>query len=204
MRRVRVTMKCYLPPAHNMCGGGRFDPSLLLDPTKDWRAYDEAARGDLSLARGKRGSFTRAFDQIRYRLTLASRLFAVATKLVIAKPNETPRHAERRKRGSQVVALLASSLTMVTSEPLFIPLLKDGLKRAGFQQTRGTNGKTLSQDTIASETGPGASNNVADGRKLKSSEATSTHNASATELGRHWGRKVPTGKPAKLDQPLSE
>lgn len=106
-------MMCYLPPAHNKGGGGRFDPSLLLDPTKDYTAYERAARGDLRRRRrGEPKTFTEIFDTIRYRLALTSRLSAVATKLVIARPNERPHHADRRKRASQVAALLASSLTI--------------------------------------------------------------------------------------------
>lgn len=34
-RRLHFLMMCYLPPAHTKGGGGRFDPSLLLNPAKD-------------------------------------------------------------------------------------------------------------------------------------------------------------------------
>ena len=136
-RRLHFLMKCYRPPAHNEGGGGRFDPSLLLDPAKDWKAYDRGARRNPLPRSGVAKSFTQIDDTFRYELTLASRLFKVATELVVERPNEPLHKTKQRERGSQLVALLASSLNMISSEPLHIPLLKEKMKRAGFKQTRG-------------------------------------------------------------------
>lgn len=194
MRRVTLTLRCYLPPAHNLCGGGRFDPSLLLNPTKDWWAFERAARGDLSGQRGQRGSFTETFDEIRNRLAHASRLFALATNLVVARPNAKPRQAARRELGSKIVALLASSLTIVTSEPVFTALLKDGLKRTGFQQTRGKMGKANGTKHAVVAAIP----TRATAMPRLQSKASITDRVDR-DYGRHWGRKVSTGDPAGND-----
>ncbi len=203
-RRLHFLMMCYLPPAHNKGGGGRFDPSLLLDPTKDWKAYDKGARRNplrrIEVAR----SFTEIVDTIRYRLTLASRMFAVATKLVVARPNELPHHTERRKRGSKVAALLASSLTMVTSDPLFIPLLKNAVERAGFEQTRGTKRKKRGAKTATSRAGADASESCFDAGLADAAGSTAfVDEVREPEPGRHWGRKVPTRLATRGDGSVS-
>ena len=200
-RRLHFLMMCYLPPAHNKGGGGRFDPSLLLDPTKDWKAYDRGARRNplrrIEVAR----SFTEIVDAIRYRLTLASRLFKVATKLVVEQPNEPLHKAKRRERGSQVVALLVSSLNMVSSEPLFIPLLKEAVVRAEFKQTRGKKAAKRNSKLAAAPTNEDASRRSTEGDIANEAEVAAHEQGSRNPLhGRHWGRGVPTQIPSKDDR----
>lgn len=154
MRKVGHMRKCYLPPAHNACGGGRFDPSLLLDPVKDWKAYDKMARGDLSRKSLKRGAFKRNFDEIRFRLACSSFAFAAATGLVIANPNEASRWMRIRRRGSQVVALLASSLTNFSADPVFVSLLERAIIRSGYQHSRGKKGRQAAWELSADNDNP--------------------------------------------------
>lgn len=200
-RRLHFLMKCYRPPAHNDGGGGRFDPSLLLDPAKDWKAYDRGARSDSLPRTGVAKSFIQIDETIRYRLTLASRLFAVATKLVVEQPNEPLHKAKRRERGSQVVALLASSLNMISSEPLFIPMLKEAMERAKFKQTRGKkaakgNGKVAAATAEAKAFLSSAEGDMAIGAE----DPTPRKEGTTPPHGRHWRRGVPTRVPLEDDR----
>ena len=168
-------------------------------------AYDRGARRNPLRRIGVAKSFTQIVDTVRDRLTLASRLFEVATKLVVEQPNEPLHKTERRERGSQVVALLASSLNMISSEPLFIPLLKEAMVRAEFKQTRGKKAAKCNGKLALAPTNVNASRRTSMGDIADEAEAAAPVQESTSSLhGRHWGRGVPTRVPLTDEKYLQD
>ena len=103
------------------------------------------------------------------------------------------------------MALLASSLNMISSEPLFIPMLKEAMGRAKFKQSRGKKAAKGNGKLALAPTDVNASRRTSMGDIVDEAKAAAPVQESTSSLhGRHWGRGVPTRVPLTDEKYLQD
>lgn len=118
-RRASMITQVYLRRVDKLGAGGRFDPRLQFDPFADAALYV----GCNALAMG--GSMANCRSSVRAFIDVAARV--LANRLAVQRGLIDPRLA------AQVAAVVASSLTPPTMDPIFASLLDRRMSELGIR-----------------------------------------------------------------------